>query len=550
MGKTYILGNKEHTTWANNMGQLVSIPIMTTNEYERIHDFVCKNFSSTDEKDMVVIDLDSVSEPALALTIALHIRLSLSDIGRAVLMPILFVSELPLQSFLRCGECSQIFLTLSGIAFCQPELCRDSIDVLEGLTIDNYKNDFLNLVHIKPDSELGNHSMANQWGADVFSRIISNGNREITPEIAKAKKKLYFKYVYANTISQKELFTNNLSTLGNNERKIDVSGKKILLIDDEADKGWKFVLKNWLHNADVFDVINSETKDYNDIPKEIQSKIEKDFYDLYFLDLRMMGTKEDDIYSAGDFSGMKILKEIKKINQGNQVIMLTASNKAWNMKALLDAGADGYYIKESPEQKLPKEFSLANFKALETNVLKALDSGYKKEIYRKIKDFEPYIYDSKSLPEALKGEFEYILNTVKKQFLTAVSPTDFAYSYITLYQCLEAITKEYITENVDSTSWLVNGTIPLYSYKGKNKNPLMKDNKQGPSIMQKLEAICREMGNKKFNYQEVYPCVNRRNAFIHNDSAKYNDPNNRKIDTWEGFAELLNVVIKIVKSIS
>jgi DNA-binding NarL/FixJ family response regulator len=29
--------------------------------------------------------------------------------------------------------------------------------------------------------------------------------------------------------------------------------------------------------------------------------------------------------------------------------MFTASNKAWNMKALLDAGADGYYIKESPE---------------------------------------------------------------------------------------------------------------------------------------------------------------------------------------------------------
>ena len=31
-------------------------------------------------------------------------------------------------------------------------------------------------------------------------------------------------------------------------------------------------------------------------------------------------------------SGYKVLHHIKSLNKGNQVIMLTASNKAWNLK--------------------------------------------------------------------------------------------------------------------------------------------------------------------------------------------------------------------------
>lgn len=72
----------------------------------------------------------------------------------------------------------------------------------------------------------------------------------------------------------------------------------------------------------------------------------------------MNGVQEEKVLSPNEFSGMKILKAIKAANQGIQVIMFTASNKAWNMKALLDAGADGYYIKESPEFAFPNSYSV------------------------------------------------------------------------------------------------------------------------------------------------------------------------------------------------
>ena len=41
--------------------------------------------------------------------------------------------------------------------------------------------------------------MANQWGADVLYRIISSDSLELTDEMLKEKKKLYYKYIFAKT---------------------------------------------------------------------------------------------------------------------------------------------------------------------------------------------------------------------------------------------------------------------------------------------------------------------------------------------------------------
>ena len=50
--------------------------------------------------------------------------------------------------------------------------------------------------------------------------------------------------------------------------------------------------------------------------------------------LRLNGAAEDGQLVPEEFSGYKVLRRIKELNRGNQVIMLTASNKAWNLKAL------------------------------------------------------------------------------------------------------------------------------------------------------------------------------------------------------------------------
>ena len=46
MGKIYILGNKKNTDW-----ELVPVPLLTTNEFSKIHDFVVCNLAKASSND-------------------------------------------------------------------------------------------------------------------------------------------------------------------------------------------------------------------------------------------------------------------------------------------------------------------------------------------------------------------------------------------------------------------------------------------------------------------------------------------------------------------
>lgn len=156
------------------------------------------------------------------------------------------------------------------------------------------------------------------------------------------------------------------------------------MIDDEADKGWEDVLCRLLKGA-TFKTISEQTQDYKSLSDNARNEIERGNYDLIFLDLRMNGVSEESVLNPEDFSGMKILRAIKSLNKGTQVIMFTASNKAWNMKALLDSGADGYYIKESPEYVFPHSYSMSNACELLDSIKRCLNNGYLRDIFRKVK---------------------------------------------------------------------------------------------------------------------------------------------------------------------
>lgn len=69
----------------------------------------------------------------------------------------------------------------------------------------------------------------------------------------------------------------------------------------------------------------------------------------------MLSAEENRELAPDDMSGMNILKRIKQVNPGNQVIIFTASSKSWNLKALMDNGADEYYLKESPLYHLQRK---------------------------------------------------------------------------------------------------------------------------------------------------------------------------------------------------
>lgn len=554
MGRIYILGSKDDTTWAGGVGELVTVPVMTVNDSAEIHDFVCTAFTSAPDDGRVVIDLD-VIDPALALTIAMHIRLSVQDIRQRAFMPLLFVSCLPLQSFLRYGECSQLFLT-AGTAFCSPEDVALEVQAVTGLTVANYVTAFLDKIHIRPDATIGRHSMANQWGADVLYRLVCQDTPAETDEIVKAKKKLYYKYVYLQTAGIQE-------ALGNTGREdyhrgsmlLEASEKRILLVDDEAGRGWRDVLGKWMHLCRVFDVEDRRIAGYDDLRKDIREKIEKDYYDLYLLDLRLLGNEEDAVYDAAAFSGMKVLKKIKEQNRGNQVIVMTASNKAWNMKALIDAGADGYYIKESPEQQLPLSFSKANFESFKSDVVRALNQGYKRRLCRDMEQLAGAIQSSTRLAGDWADELVSILHSSLRQFLPAKTGPEFAFSYLNLYQAFEVLCRHYITED-GTDGWLIDNRYELKKYDTKTKGSEIKPlgriipgETKHPSIHDRLLGIYVELckgEDVKFDSKNLWPAIWRRNAFVHNLEKESQYPENKKIYNEKGYRALFETLRKLL----
>ncbi|MDZ7720323.1 MAG: hypothetical protein U5K72_16020 [Balneolaceae bacterium] len=108
--------------------------------------------------------------------------------------------------------------------------------------------------------------------------------------------------------------------------------------------GAKYYLLIFEENIDgQFQIIDESVYDYSELTDSSKKMIESGDFDLFLVDLRLKGDLEENLNTT-KLSGSKIAKKIKTKNKGNQVVVFTASNKAWNMKALLEMYEDGYDI--------------------------------------------------------------------------------------------------------------------------------------------------------------------------------------------------------------
>lgn len=436
------------------------------------------------DTDAIIIDIDSTKSPDLCLSYALAIRLSLQEKKKAALSPIILMSNLTSDIFKNSPYST--LLQTKGISFENPIYTPTAVELMEPLSPKEYKPFFLDLIKVNPNSTEGRHSIANQWGADVLSRIVL-GTETDNALIKRARQSLYFKYVMALTYKENDIITmsDNKITFDNtsNLPPIDASGKKILLIDDEADKGWSDVLKQMLCGS-VFKTIKEQAEDFTTLSENAQNEIKFGNYDLIFLDLRLNGAHEEGNLRPHELSGMKILKTIKEFNKGTQVIMFTASNKAWNMKALMDAGADGYYIKESPEYAHSNSYSVSNADELSQCIIRCLNNGHLRDIYIKIKKIKDLISES-----SLYGErTEEILSSIDIAFdLLAKSNNRNeykAYSYLQLFLAIEEYVK--LSSVIDSSD------TGLYLYNGEKRYRILKDKvttKSGVSYDSKMSMV-------------------------------------------------------------
>ena len=398
---------------------------------QKIHDFIVSTFK--DEAKMLILDTDADAE--VCMNIALHFRLTETLPGNSKYAPIVFISDFTLDRLLKKNHIgSQIFLT-DGVFLCHRSELAQKIDSFSSLDSDTYNNSFLDRINI-PAPKGSNHSLANQWGASRMYMIITSDKTQsdVFKEFQDIHKRLYFKYIFHKIPSSKD---NSF----NKEDKYQVKGcarKHILLIDDEASKGWTKALSLLFQTANFDpskDVISESVLDYDSLSNEARYKIEKVPYDLILLDLRLGGLREDYIVNPEDMSGYKVLRKIKELNRGTQVIMLTASNKAWNLKAVMrpGLGADGYFVKESPEYGFSDQFSIANLKSLIADSEHCLKRGY-------LRDFWSFIRSIDNYNNPTVTEVRILLDIAFDLVSQADTKEKYKFAFLSLYQVLECIT--------------------------------------------------------------------------------------------------------------
>lgn len=558
MGKTYILGNNKDLAKYLEY-DFIEIPtIMCSNDYE-IHNWLVNVFQHN-EIEKLVIEIGS--DVVLPFQIAYHIRLSINELKYKSLIPILFVSTTTLNSIVLKASLWSHILSTKGVYFSSIsdfEKIKLELSVVEEITSEEYKSEFWDIIKVLPSEVMGRHSLANVWGAYSMDKAANTNILRFNSDFQSRSGELYFKYVSAIN----NLKTLNIKTVGyinlSPSCPIDAKNRKILLIDDEADKGWESVLRKIFSTnlPDDFVVINEKVKDYDKFTPKSKSIIENEHFDLYLIDLRLGGLEEDGILKPDDFSGMKVMRKIKSINPGNQVIIFTASNKVWNLKALLDAGADGYYMKESPEFAFTNEFSVQNYLRFKDDVQRCFDRSYLKSVYLDIQDIKVYInkIGSTDFKNELLNQFDLFWSMISK----SISETDYAYSFINLYFVIEIINKNSYQQTTDGKWLICQKENLLYWQWDQSEKAYVNTNLEitinNPPEWQKIAGLWfQKWGQSDSQFiMNIFFLIQKRNGFVHGDKKildKQDNNNqylNRDIFTKVGIEKLLSAVKMLIQ---
>ncbi len=509
------------------------------------------------KKLIIPIRLGSNDSEYIGLRIGLHIRLT-KRLNSYRFIPLIFVSvgefieEIIGNQIQNQILLSSLVLFTKGCAFVDFfDLERVIEEFDESLNEESLlKNVFPKL--IIPNERAFGHQLANEWGVFRLAKFAG-----ITLKTARLPSDLYFKYQFAKTDM-------NLIPVGKSKIGLLQETCSALLIDDYAENGWSECIEHVLKsNISQF---KSKLKVITTF-KDAIDYLDYENTDVVFLDLRLKSIedKTSEALPIEEISGYKILKLIKSLNRGIQVIILTASNKAWNMKKLLDEGADGYFIKESPEFPTIDQISEDNFKSLVHTIKEAFERRYLKDLFVEIKRINEFLDKTNNVDKFSRDFLDELKNQILISFelhYYAKTKEQFAYAFITLYMVVERINKEFVdcTGENENKEWFV-GSLKLKNWEWRDGRYLINNQIEfvvgnKPPEWKKVVGFCKQfhenIDSDDDKIRPIYDLINLRNYFIHNDdklySPKYEDKiqHTPKIFTKIGFQELFNVLRQII----
>jgi DNA-binding NarL/FixJ family response regulator len=366
------------------------------------------NFDSID-----VIFVPTVFDPrnaasyqGVAFAIRIYLQLVISN-ERLITKIILLGNEDKSAFFENCNESN--FLKCPNVGYLQ-----NSLEAIEAYLLKLQPKAFekkeainkLKSVGIKPPTSYKtHHSIANEWSILRWAQAMQLDTKEIEElsNIEKGIENLLY-YQYLKTIYPEKKVANTSINLKN-------SGK-ILLIDDELEKGWNVIFKNICKNQD-YESIGNEFKGMN------QAEIVNEAYnkaiqaDVVILDLRLHDDDFVESVAIENITGYQILKKIKAHNKGIQVIIFSATNKIWNLQALQKAEADGFIIKESPENSQDPDFTKNSIENMIKTIDGCLEMKFLKEVYK-----ETFIINNINLQ--IENERNNKLKELKKEIKSSL----------------------------------------------------------------------------------------------------------------------------------
>jgi|GEM_PF-645331 len=308
---------------------------------------------------------------------------------------------------------------------------------LEPLIIDDLPKELKKIKLEAPKDYDDSHSISNEWAIYRWASAINASDSDIEQIINKVNSQLYFKYL--SSIYPKE----EIIKVPEERLKIEYYGNpKTLFIDDEADKGWYEIFCKVLYdiNGLDFEYLDEEfnAKTQSEIIKLSIEKILKKGIDLVILDLRL---HPNDFITSNihETTGLKILKEIKKINPGIQVIIFSATNKIWNLQVLLEERADGFIVKESPQLSSNPEIAQSGIEKMISSITVALRMSFLKKVYSVMSDIKSFIVVAANDEESefnirLKNNLDIAFKLLLD---TKYSAKYFNYSFLQLFQIIE-----------------------------------------------------------------------------------------------------------------
>jgi len=200
-----------------------------------------------------------------------------------------------------------------------------------------------------PKNYSGNHTVTNEWAIYQWSKALGcSDSKEIENILKNVESDLYFKYL--NTI----IPPIELNEIGIDYLRIKtISDKKpkILLIDDEAEKGWFEVFAYLLGDINNFYLdylrLDFKSSEYDEIVDCSIEKIFNEDFDVIILDFRLNPHRQSK-NAVEESISQKILKKIKGKNPGIQVIAFSASNNIQRIKDFHEEGILGFVSKGNP----------------------------------------------------------------------------------------------------------------------------------------------------------------------------------------------------------